>query len=123
MGLTNFSGQVGGKTHKIRVRSVEPTDPTPVAGDWYYDPVTGKMFVHDGSQWWASLVGTSTSTSSSSTSTTSTSTSSTSSSTSSTSSSTSISTSTSTSTTTIMYEGPIRLWWDNSPGPGKASYY
>jgi len=46
MGLTNFSGQVGGLTHQIRIRQVEPTDPTPIAGDWYFNQATGVMYIH-----------------------------------------------------------------------------
>ncbi|MCR4279279.1 MAG: hypothetical protein NUV78_00900, partial [Candidatus Zambryskibacteria bacterium] len=68
MALTKHSGQVGGATHKVRVRQIAPTDPTPIAGDQYFDQTSGTLYIHDGTMWWGSTAGTSTSTSTSSTS-------------------------------------------------------
>ena len=67
MGLTHHSGKVRGITHKVRTRQIRPTDPTPIAGDWYMDVNAAKLYVHDGSMWWATVVGTSTSTTATST--------------------------------------------------------
>jgi len=102
MGLTNLTGNIYGTIHKVRTRQVRPTDPTPVEGDEYFDTSAGIDYIHDGTRWWGTLIGTSTSTSttSSSTSISTTTTSSSSSSISTTSSSISTSTTSSSSTST-----------------------